>query len=579
MAERNAPLMVSRWGNRRGRRQFYEGGASQVNRGRAAPPRHGAFRAGPGGWPGRLTLVALALLAAAPAAAQGDSPEPPERPPAAAMERHRLRVDWEFGTLYPFDLGGTGRQDLVVVENDRTRRDVRSRLAVYRHEAGGFRRLPERLPLPADLVLAGVGRFPQGPGLVVLTPERVAIHWWRGRRFAPVPEPTRAVTSVFPKPPGEPRTELELVADVDGDGLSEIVVPRVDGFDILTVTPAGALARHSLLRTRPDGRILNYFRRKLIAYQLPALSVVDGRDGGPPSLLAYNDGLVHWFPGSPAPGPDGVRGGRVTDLQPPRPFDPKAPRDPPMLLVRAGDLNADGLPDLVLTKTAAADRSFNSDTRVLVYYGRPGADGAPVAFGADPDQVYRVEGFSVPILLDADRDGTVDMVLVNVEVGFWNTVKALIAQTVNADAAFYHMPRGGRYPREPDALEAFSVKFSLGRYTHQPIATFGDFNGDGLPDLLLSREQNRLGVHWGRPGAFWDVDPDAGIEDHLPTRDRRVLVRDLDGDGRDDLVFTYNRDDIRQMPEMERRITVLLSRFPVPPGRAARGGGLVERRP
>ena len=41
-----------------------------------------------------------------------------------------------------------------------------------------------------------------------------------------------------------------------------------------------------------------------------------------------------------------------------------------------------------------------------------------------------------------------------------------------------------------------------------------------------------------------------------------MRVTDIDGDGRDDLIFSYNRDDIRQMPKVNRKFTVLLSRFP-----------------
>jgi hypothetical protein len=47
-------------------------------------------------------------------------------------------------------------------------------------------------------------------------------------------------------------------------------------------------------------------------------------------------------------------------------------------------------------------------------------------------------------------------------------------------------------------------------------------------------------------------------------------VVDLDGDGRDDLLFLYNRDDIRQMPAVNGSFTVLRSRYGKP--RIAAGG-------
>ena len=115
---------------------------------------------------------------------------------------------------------------------------------------------------------------------------------------------------------------------------------------------------------------------------------------------------------------------------------------------------------------------------------------------------------------------------------------------------------------KPNDVVDYSVKFSLGRFSHQPLTSFGDFNGDERPDLLLSVDKNRLGIHWGQAGAVWNDDHDFLIEDFLPIRANGLRVTDIDGDGRDDLIFSYNRNDIRQMPEMNRKFTVLLSRFP-----------------
>jgi hypothetical protein len=236
------------------------------------------------------------------------------------------------------------------------------------------------------------------------------------------------------------------------------------------------------------------------------------------------------------------------------------------LLVAAEDLNDDGHFDLIFAKTAAADSQFNTRTRVRVHYGLPGVGGAPIEFRPEPDHVYVSAGFSMPLVLDMDGDGRHDLVLVNVEIGFWTVIRALITRSVDAEAAIYRMPPEGRYPRDPSTLQKYSVTFSLGRFAHQPISQFGDLNGDGLPDLLLSRDKETLGIHWGRREAVWPGSPDVRLQDLMPIQGRRVQVTDLDGDGRDDLLFLYNRDDIRQMPEVNRSVTVLHSRAGTPRG-------------
>ncbi|MBI4084214.1 MAG: VCBS repeat-containing protein [Candidatus Lambdaproteobacteria bacterium] len=515
-----------------------------------------------------LACLLLALLAPEPVRAQA--------PVSPGFERFSLRLAGELGDLHAIDLDGDGLLDLVVVENDLTRRDVKANLAVFLQEPQGFRRLEgAAMPLPAGLILAGVGRFEQGPGLALLTGEGVAVHPWRGTRFDPLPALTAPAHSVFPAPDGLVKTGLPWIADLHGDGRSELLIPQPDGYEVLG-QQGERLVRLMRLRTRPRADVLNWFRRNLAAYEIPALAIVQSRSEGWRNVLTYVNGIVQVHDLGAPLSPEGVARSSLQDLQPPRPFDPNEPRDPPLLLARAGDLNGDGVPDLVFTKTSAADTAWRSSTTVMIYYGRRGEPGTPVRYVAAPDQVYASDGFQLPILLDFSDDGRVDMVLVNVEVTFWNAIKSLIASSVNAQAAFYLMPPGGRYERAPASLVDFSVKFSLGRYAHQPIATFGDFNGDGVPDLLLSVDRRKLGVHWGRRSRIWDTTPDLVLEDYLPIHIRRLRVLDLDNDGRADLIFAYNRDDIRQMPEVLNTVTVLRSRNGAPrsamAGEAARQG-------
>ena len=41
---------------------------------------------------------------------------------------------------------------------------------------------------------------------------------------------------------------------------------------------------------------------------------------------------------------------------------------------------------------------------------------------------------------------------------------------------------------DPQHVEDYTVTFSLGRYSHQPIAAFGDLNGDGRAAVPLLRD-------------------------------------------------------------------------------------------
>ncbi len=515
-----------------------------------------ARRRGFSGSVARAAAAALLTVAMVAGAAYAPAQEP-------GFSRHRLRLERELGEILFEDLSGRGSKDVLVVELDRTTRDMLPHLKVFRHDGQDFRPLRSAsTPLPPDVAMVGSGKFPFGPGLVLLSPTRLEIWPWRNGRFVSRAALRKAVTSIFVHAGGGLKTGLKWVVDLNGDGFHEIVMPRLDGFQVLRVNKAGRLEAHATLRTRPRSRLWFFLRQNYIAFELPGVHFLDVDGRGWKDVITFNNGLLRVFL------LDAKNGGRVVppllvrDLRPPAVFEPRAPRDPPMKLVMGKDLNGDGLPDLVFIKNRATDSSFRTATRVLIYFGKRNPVTGLPDFDRKPSQVFASEGFTHPILLDLNHNGLVDMVLVNVEIGFWNAVKAFIARSVTAEAAFYPMEKHGRYPVQPKELVDYSVTFSLGRFSHQPITAFADLNSDGLPDLLLSENKESLGIHWGLREGVWDSDYDYLLEDFLPINTKGLRVVELDGDGRDDLVLLYRRPDIRQMPEIDRKITVLLSRFP-----------------
>lgn len=486
------------------------------------------------------------------------------------IRRVRLKLDHELERVFTIDLNGDGLRDLVAVVVDKLTRDPISHLRVFIQSATGFtEKVSARMRLPDHLALAGAGRFSMGPGVALLMPDRLEVWPWAGDRFIQDQVVPLSMDSVFPTAPGVIKGGVPWVVDVDDDGINELLVPRFDGFTLVRSEGSRTLVRHAELSVRTRGWVINYFKRRYVAYDLPAFRLLDVNGRGWKDLVVYNDGLVQVFYLDGRPDDTRRLPDIEHDLQPPGVFDPKAPRDPPLLLIAARDLNRDGILDLICSKNSTTTSELNTTTRILIFYGYREGPEEPLRFRDAPDQVYAMEGFTLPVVKDINADGGVDLVLVNVEITFWNSIKALIARSVTADAAFYLMPPSGRFVREPNELVSYSIKFSLGRYNHQPLAVFGDLNGDGLPDLLLSVDKNRLGIHWGRKDGYWDDDYDVAIRDFLPIRVKRVLVEDLNGDRRDDLIFIYNRDDIRQMPEMANTFTVIISQFGDPDSEAA----------
>jgi len=487
-----------------------------------------------------------------------------ESPPPQGYDRLTLTLDAEWAGMYASDLDGDGLMDLVVVEADHSTRNVRQWVRVFRQTSSGFLPFGQVRELPAGVALAGVGRFTSGdasvPGLALLTAEGVSVWPWSAQGFLPAPGMTLVTPSVFAGRTHGLQKGVTWLVDLDGDGRHEMIIPKLDGLLVVRQGEGGGLHAHRLLRVPLFTQVLQWFRRQMAALELPEIRALQINGRGWLDLVTYGEGelnvfLLHAETALSPQLPD-LR----MDFQPPGPFDPLEPRDPPLMLVDAADLNQDGRLDLVFSKNDAQDSQFNTKTRVLIHFGQPGPPGVPLSFSTTPDHAYATQGFTLPLLSDVNQDHRVDLVMVNAQVGFWSVVRALTARSVYASAALYPMSAEGRYPEQARDTGGYVVRFSLGRYSHRPFSAFGDFNGDGLPDLLLTRGKEELEVRWGRRDALWASDPDLVLQEPLPTQGTRLNVLDLNSDGRDDLILTYDREDIRELPKMNKRLRVLLSR-------------------
>ena len=65
----------------------------------------------------------------------------------------------------------------------------------------------------------------------------------------------------------------------------------------------------------------------------------------------------------------------------------------------------------------------------------------------------------------------------------------------------------------------------------------GDFDGDGRADFVQIGRGRRVTIHRGRPDCGFPADPDLAFDLREEPRDLSLVqIRDLDGDGRSDLL-------------------------------------------
>lgn len=126
---------------------------------------------------------------------------------------------------------------------------------------------------------------------------------------------------------------------------------------------------------------------------------------------------------------------------------------------------------------------------------------------------------------------------------------ALVSSGIACSAATH------AFPTQPEQLSEFSVTFASSDPSDcdLELASAGDFNGDGLDDVLVTKLQPasaQLEVRSGRDGSLlWDWPTPA---DAQPRTLAAASVGDLDGDGRADLIVTIA--DVRRGPHALARL-------------------------
>lgn len=478
------------------------------------------------------------------------------------LVEHVLPLEREMGTVRLIDLDDDGSKELLVLEGDRDSREYRLRVAVYTLREGKYVRLSRAsAELPAGVSAVDVGRFSFGKALIFISPNRVHLWPWREDVFDEQTRLEWEVAGVMPLRMRNLRARYPLLHDLNEDGRDELVLPTLAGGQVWGESAQGEWTLRAQLQLHSYGDIAHvpYSGNWYLWHNLIIPHVLNADGQGWRDIALFDEGLLTIFSLGAEGRLDLEADPMRFDFQPPQLFDPQKPEDPSLKLIRAEDLNGDKQMDLVFSKTRQGNSVLDARTLILVHYGKQSA--GKLSYTKQADQVFVGEGFALPLILDLNGDGLLDLVSVNVEAGFWNFVRGLISRTIVGEAGFYPMGKDGRYPKRPSALRSYQVNFSLGRRTHQPIFAFGDLNGDGWPDLLLSRAKNKLGVHWGQQNEFWSKKPNETLKIDLPTRRNHIWVEDVNHDRRDDLVLIYLRGDIRLLPHRNKQFLVLQSMF------------------
>jgi len=215
------------------------------------------------------------------------------------------------------------------------------------------------------------------------------------------------------------------------------------------------------------------------------------------------------------------------------------------------DLNRDGVEDILCIKMSGGIFSLRSV--LFIYYGSQ-----PGEFPEKPSRVFVSEGILAgdpdEICKDFNGDGKQDLVLPYFKISLTGIIKILITRNISVKYHFYLCNEKGTYPSKPTFERDIDYKFSFSEGGEPTIAKFdGDFNGDGLKDMLIAPEKDKISLYFGNREEVFPKDPSVEIEGIKVPNDARIT--DLNNDWKSDIYFRF-RDKEKETEEL----VVLLSK-------------------
>jgi len=463
--------------------------------------------------------AAFILMAALLASAASDSPTD-QSPEFASL---RLIPEGSPDVEVFEDLDSDGDIDIMLFDN--------RRISVFLSENGVFSAEPDFCgDAPEEASFLDVGDV-QGQGI------REHIYMSRNgvfrlsysaeeRRFAPIPVFERKI-ALLPNRVKE-LAVMDFFQDLTGDGREDLLIPEIYRYLILENQGDGTYENWGEIGFMPRAdyytESLSQTGRLKEVVHLPRL--FSGKGAGAEIVVLY-DGL--WITHYQR---DAEKGFKVTDRRPLYGRDSREYEESSRAYfgknVYFDDLNADGTHELVI--------AHNRDGKIDFFKGGESEE------HFQSDMTIRTEGWILPpVFKDLNGDERKDLILPSIEkIGGFTILRIFFTSRFDIQYMIFFNREKPLYPVVPDFSRTVSLPLSFTAgpegvsITHSLIYSFGgDFNIDGLSDLLLRNSPRSLGVFFGNEGE--DFAEEVGVRldfnplAHCSSVTTRVTDINLDG--------------------------------------------------
>ena len=461
-----------------------------------------------------------------------------------------LIVEGKKLAVIPIDLDGRGLSEIVVVSKTGVYPKEKRWISVFNADTSAqySTTAVQRWEVDCDAAILDVGDVAPSPGkeIFYLTGDGIRYYPQEGNGyFSAIPHNLLSfpTITVFPAVGSLPRGRL--IVDWKRNGRKMLLLPQFDSLvffdrvgsedwqetERVTVVPRTFMFSDQV----NDGAFRDFSLHA--EFRLPRIFVEDfNGDGFPDLILTEQETATVYLQqcdGHFATKPS------ATIVFPVRPSGKDSDTSLSFLLTPV-DVNGDTFSDMVLTLTKGTGKFLERKIIIFIFLNQQKPD---KPFPPQPDQTITVDGITPGVNIeDLNGDGRGDLLFSSIRVGFWKIVKNLISKRVDLDTSIYLLRSDNQYPTQPDFHRKTSYQLDLThgiRFQGTWPTLGGDFTGDGHRDLLIARDEKIAIYPQIQDG---DLFSEPLTQSNIFTSPYMLIV-DLNGDGRDDLLFYEKKRD------------------------------------
>ena len=134
--------------------------------------------------------------------------------------------------------------------------------------------------------------------------------------------------------------------------------------------------------------------------------------------------------------------------------------------------------------------------------------------------------------------------LAGFDIGLSQIIGALLSGSIDQDVYVFKMDENDNFTKDLKVAKEVELSFSISSGTSgSPVVKLADINGDKRQDLVLSDGDDALKVYYGTKGKKLFSKRALKYKVTLPKQGSMLISDDLNGDGKDDLLIKYGRQD------------------------------------